>query len=103
MRRSRYSETSVVSVDGEPVVIWNWPVVNDLKRWADHEFVIPAEYTKGKQQIELSLEILPPVETPAISGLSAEDLVTTQVSLPTLGILNQGGWSDFRYEIYSMK
>ncbi len=97
-----FDQRAEVLIDGVPAGTWGWPVVNDLKRWAEHDFLIPAALTAGKSRIAVTLRVIAPRQTPLLSSLSADTLLSTQTSLPSLGLLNLGGWSDFRYEAYSL-
>jgi len=70
-----------VYVDGQFAAKWYYADHNDHKRWADWEFEIPEQFTKGKDSIEVRIE---PIEIPRSYDKS-------------------GKFSDFRYWVYCYK
>ncbi|MCB9488806.1 MAG: DUF2961 domain-containing protein [Deltaproteobacteria bacterium] len=45
-----------VYVDGELVGLWRTVAQNELHRWRDEEFLIPARFTQGKREIAIRVE-----------------------------------------------
>jgi hypothetical protein len=86
-----FAQQAQVLVDGVPAGIWMTPAntsasggsakYDTTKRWADSDFPIAGSLTKGKSQLSIELEVLPPAFVPA--GLAA-------------------GWTDFRYTVFSV-
>jgi hypothetical protein len=52
---SVFPQIAMVRVNGDSVGYWRDPDYNDLKRWGESTFEIPADYTQGADQITVSL------------------------------------------------
>jgi hypothetical protein len=89
--QATFEQQAQVLVDGVPAGIWLTPantsasgspaIYDTYKRWADSDFPIAANLTKGKSQLSIELEVLKPTFVP--SGLA-------------------DGWTDFRYTVFSL-
>jgi hypothetical protein len=52
-------QRATVFVDGNKAGTWYYPDINRFKRWADTEFEIPVELTRGKDEIDITLRVEP--------------------------------------------
>ena len=48
---------ALVYVDGKKAGPWYYPDINPFKRWADTEYEIPEQLTRGKDRINITLKI----------------------------------------------
>jgi len=69
---SLFPQQAVVSVDGDSVGLWSDPDYNYHRRWAESVFEIPAQFTGGLSQVQIS--------------------VARQGTVP---------WSEYQYRVYS--
>ena len=61
-----------VWVNGTKAGVWYSPATNTSKRWAEADFLIPAELTAGRSALDVEIRVL------------------------------QGPWSEYRYELWTI-
>jgi hypothetical protein len=96
-----FSQRALVLVDGVSAGVWSTPTVNDAKRWADSDFALPASLCQGKGALSITLVVLGPIRPPLVAGGLPDE--ATAPNLPSLNLPLDQGWSDFRYEVFSLR
>jgi len=95
-----FGQSALVYVDGALAGSWLDPGMNGSKRWADSDFAIPGALSADKSALAIEIEVLPPVEPPLVSfSIPADPL---EIAPPSLNLYLTSGWTDFRYDVFSV-